>query len=103
MNHGNAYTNTANDEDAQVALDIARPAPTEDRAGLYLLSFLLTADRVKAEQCTVAGLDLSAEDNPVFRDWARSWARQIVINNALRLIAPHLETDALDSDPGQSR
>lgn len=103
MNYGHAYPNTVDGENAQVAINSARPAPAEDRTRLYLLSFLLTADRTKAEQCTVAGLDLAAEGNAVFRDWAHSWARRIVVHNALRLIAPHLETDALDSDPGQSR
>ena len=29
----------------------------EDMEGLYLLSFLLTADREKAEQCFVSGLE----------------------------------------------
>jgi hypothetical protein len=64
-------------------------ASAEDRCQLYLLSFLLTADHAKAEQCFVTGLDLAADDNTVFREWADSWARQIVIGNALRLIAPH--------------
>ena len=72
--------------------DIARRAPAEERTRLYLLSFLLTGDRAKAEQCSTAGLDMSSEDNEAFRDWAHSWARRIVINNALRLIEPHPET-----------
>src|SRR5271166_4886206 len=69
----------------------ARRAPANDRSRLYLIGFLLTADREKAEQCAVTGLELSAEDNAAFRDWAHSWARRIVINNALRIVAPHPE------------
>ncbi len=98
MNHGDALQITANNKSAQATLDTARWAPEEARYRLYLLSFLLTADRAMAEQCTVTGLGLSAEDNAVFRNWAHSWARRIVIHNALRLIAPRFETEALDSD-----
>src|SRR6202046_4710337 len=72
------------------AKPIARPAPyassadfcrifDEDMNDLYLLSFLLTADREKAEQCFVSGLEDAVEGNPVFKEWARSWARRGVI------------------------
>ena len=81
----------------------ARWAPAEDRTRLYLLSFLLTSDRAKAEQCSLAGLDMSAEVNAAIRDWKHSWAWRIVINNALRLIAPHPETGVHNADSGASR
>lgn len=55
---------------------------------LYTLSFLLTADHDKAEQCWVAGLEDCAQCNRVFREWAQSWARHTVIKNAMRMIAP---------------
>lgn len=60
----------------------------EDMNGLYLLAFLLTADRETAEQCFVSGLEDAAEGNPVFKEWARSWARRTVIQNAVRRISP---------------
>lgn len=60
----------------------------EDMHGLYLLSFLLTADHEKAEQCFVSGLEDAVDGNPVFREWARSWARRAIIQNAVRLINP---------------
>ena len=60
----------------------------EDMNGLYLLSFLLTADPEKAEQCFVSGLDDSVDGNPVFKEWARSWARRAIIQNAVRVINP---------------
>jgi len=60
----------------------------EDMNRLYLLSLLLTADREKAEQCFVSGLEDSVEASPVFKEWARSWARRTIIQNALRLIKP---------------
>jgi DNA-directed RNA polymerase specialized sigma24 family protein len=60
----------------------------EDMSGLYQLSFLLTADREEAEQCFVSGLQDAIEGNPVFKEWARSWARRAIIQNAVRAIHP---------------
>jgi DNA-directed RNA polymerase specialized sigma24 family protein len=59
-----------------------------DMNRLYLLSFLLTGDRSTAEKCFVRGLDDSAEGNPVFKEWARSWARRTIIRNAIQMIRP---------------
>ena len=56
----------------------------EDMKGFYLLAFLLTADRKKAEQCFVSGLEDAVNGNPVFKEWARSWARRAIIRNAVR-------------------
>jgi hypothetical protein len=61
---------------------------SEEMEGLYLLSFLLTADRKKAEQCFVSGVEDSVKGNPVFKEWARSWARRVIIQNAIRVINP---------------
>lgn len=77
----------------QIAHDKSGQAFAEERTRLFLLSFLLTADTTKARQCYVAGLDLSPNDNQVFRDWAHLWARRIVVENALRVIAPHPEPE----------
>src|SRR6202050_192725 len=60
----------------------------EDMKSLYFLSCLLTADREKAEQCFVSGLEDAVEGNPVFKEWARSWARRVIIVNAARGINP---------------
>jgi hypothetical protein len=60
----------------------------EDMNSVYQLAFLLTADREQAEQCFVSGLEDAVEGNPVFKEWARSWARRAVILNARRLINP---------------
>ncbi len=60
----------------------------QDMNSLYLLSLLLTADHQKAEQCFVAGLEDSVEGNRVFKEWARSWARRSIIQNAARMINP---------------
>jgi hypothetical protein len=55
---------------------------------LYQLSFLLTADHRKAEQCFVAGLEESVTSNRVFKEWARSWAKRAIIQNAVRELKP---------------
>ena len=60
----------------------------QDINSLYLLSYLLTADHEKAEQCFVSGLEDAVEGNPVFKEWARSWARRVIILNAVRAINP---------------
>jgi hypothetical protein len=81
------------------AKQITRPKPyassddfrrvfDQDMNGLYLLSFLLTADHEKAEKCFVSGLEDAIEGNPVFKEWARSWARRVIIVNAVRAINP---------------
>ena len=62
---------------------------TEGRNGLYMLSFLLTANHEKAEQCFVAGLDDCVDGNVVFQEWAGMWARRVIVRNAIRIITPH--------------
>jgi DNA-directed RNA polymerase specialized sigma24 family protein len=60
----------------------------EEKDGLYELSFLLTADHGKAQQCFVSGLEDSVKENSVFKEWARSWARRAIIQCAVRTINP---------------
>jgi DNA-directed RNA polymerase specialized sigma24 family protein len=80
-------------EDRTKTMDYAMPADFcrmfEDRLDhLYTLALLLTADHHKAEQCLVAGLDDCLQGNPVFREWAHSWAKRTVVKNAIRIISP---------------
>jgi hypothetical protein len=100
-----------------VAKQITRPTPYAssddfgqvfhaDMNALYQLAFLLTADHEKAEQCFVSGLDEAIKGNPVFKGWARSWARRMVSLNAVRVINPQ-PADGNDrgrssSDPADS-
>lgn len=63
----------------------------EDMKSLYFLSLVLTADPQKAESCLVSGLEDCATGNQVFGEWARSWARRVVIKNAVRMITPDPE------------
>ena len=70
----------------------------ENMNSLYLLAFLLTADHGSAEQCFVSGLDDAVVGNPVFKEWASSWARRAIIQKAVRLINPRP-----DNRSGRSR
>jgi hypothetical protein len=60
----------------------------QNMSGLYWLSFLLTANSTKAEECFVSGLEDSVGSNRVFKEWAQSWARRTIIQNAIRLMRP---------------
>jgi DNA-directed RNA polymerase specialized sigma24 family protein len=60
----------------------------EHMNGLYQLSFLLTGDRDKAEKCFVAGIEDCVKESRVFREWARSWAKRIIVQNAIRELKP---------------
>ena len=60
-------------------------------SSLYLLAFLLTADQEKAEACYVAGLGDCWAGNPVFKEWASSWARRSIVRNAIAMMKPEPE------------
>jgi DNA-directed RNA polymerase specialized sigma24 family protein len=73
---------------------------TEDMGALHLLAMLLTADAAKAEQCFVAGLEESIHGNPVFKEWARSWSKRVIIRNAIKLLSPlPAQAETSDSRP----
>jgi DNA-directed RNA polymerase specialized sigma24 family protein len=84
----------------------------KDLDSLYRLAFLLTADHEKAQKIFVAGIDECASGNPVFKQWARSWARRVIIRSAIRLIEPvlgeseerYIEDDERETElaPGQA-
>jgi DNA-directed RNA polymerase specialized sigma24 family protein len=61
---------------------------SEDMAGLHLLAYLLTADRERAEEIFVAGLEDAVNGNPVFRQWARSWSQRAIIKRAIKAVMP---------------
>jgi DNA-directed RNA polymerase specialized sigma24 family protein len=67
---------------------------TENLDGLYQLSYLLTGDGKKAQQCFVIGFEDSVKAKTVFKDWALSWAKRAIIKNAIRALQPQ----AADSD-----
>jgi len=55
---------------------------------LYQLSFLLTRDPAMAERCLVSGLEDCVTGNRAFREWARSWAKRTIVQNAIRELKP---------------
>ena len=65
----------------------------QDMDVLYWLALTLTSDEGKAEECFVAGLEECIEGNSVFKDWARSWSRRVVIKNAIRVAKEFCEGD----------
>jgi DNA-directed RNA polymerase specialized sigma24 family protein len=75
---GNAY---ASHEDFHTIFN-------EDLKDLYQLSFLLTSDPTKAERCLVSGLEDCVSGNRIFREWARSWAKRTIVQNAIRQLKP---------------
>jgi hypothetical protein len=82
LNESTAYTTSA---------DFCRIF-AEDMDSLYLLGYLLTADTEKAEQCFVAGIGDCVEGNAVFKEWARSWARRVIVQHAIQLAGPSIST-----------
>jgi len=60
----------------------------EEMRGLYQLSFLLTGDPEKGERCFVTGMEDCAKENRVFREWARIWAKRVIVQNAIRELQP---------------
>jgi hypothetical protein len=72
---------------------------TENMVSMHLLSFLLTADPTKAEECFVCGLADCLEGSYVFRDWAQSWVRRTIILNAIRMLAPRKNHSTVAESP----
>lgn len=65
---------------------------TQNLDRLYQLSLLLTGDPEEAEQCFVAGFEESVRANAPFKNWAYSWAKRLIIKNAIRSLQPHSDT-----------
>jgi hypothetical protein len=61
---------------------------TEEMHSLYLLSFLLTADKDKAEQCFIGGLGECVEGISAFMERSRLWARRAIIKQAILMVRP---------------
>ena len=73
---------------------------TQDMKSLYLLSLLLTAEEHSAEQCFASSLDDCMDLRPVFKEWAASWTRRVVLQNAIRMVGPAIgDADAASCFP----
>jgi RND family efflux transporter MFP subunit len=60
----------------------------EDLSGLYQLSFLLTGNHQKGETCFVAAMEDCSKEKGVFRERACSWAKRMIVQNAIRELHP---------------
>ena len=63
---------------------------TRERKSLYSLSLLLTASPEKAERCFISSLEDCLKGSAVAEEWAHSWAKRVVIKNAIRLIGSYV-------------
>jgi DNA-directed RNA polymerase specialized sigma24 family protein len=79
---------SANSENLYATSEDFHKILDEDLNRLYQLSFLLTGDRQKAENCCLAGIEACADENRVFREWARAWTIRVVVENAIRELTP---------------
>lgn len=66
----------------------------DEMHSLYLLAFLLTADKDKAEECYLGGLRECVERIGVWVGRPRFWARRAVVSHAVRMIRPIPGKDA---------
>jgi hypothetical protein len=97
-------TNFISKEEAQpyaTAADFCRVF-ADGLENLHLLSFLLTADETTAEVSFVSGIEDCVEANAVFRDWAHSWARRTIVQNAVRMSTPRRYAGTAGPVPGQT-
>jgi DNA-directed RNA polymerase specialized sigma24 family protein len=72
----------------------------QEMDGLYLLAFLLTANRETAEQCFISSLEECMEGIAVNGEWAHSWAKRVVIKSAIRLVAARVHYSRSKVLPG---
>ena len=89
----------ANNENRYATRDDFLNIFDEDMNGLYQLSLLLTGDHQKGERCFVAGIDDCAKGNRVFREWARAWAKRVIVKNAIRELNPRRKDSSSCSIP----
>jgi hypothetical protein len=60
----------------------------QDTKLLYLLAFLLTTNHKESEQCFVLTVEEALQEEAVFKEWARSWVRRRIIENAIEIVSP---------------
>jgi hypothetical protein len=65
----------------------------EERSSeLYSLAFLLTGNADQGVEAYSRALDFDEEDNPVFGEFMNSWARKLIVAEALGAMEPELRT-----------
>jgi len=89
----------ANGEDRYATREDFLKIFDQDLNGLYQLSFLLTGNHQKGERCFVSGIEDCAKENHVFREWARAWAKRVIVENAIRELNPRRKHSTSSSIP----
>jgi hypothetical protein len=74
------YANTADFQDVF----------TRNMSQLFLVALLLVGDELKAEQCFIRGIDDCVKGNPVFKEWAHSWSKRLIVRRAIQMSLPIL-------------
>jgi hypothetical protein len=69
-----------------------------DTNALYLLAFLLTANHKESEQCFVLAVEEAFKEQAVFKEWARSWLKRRLIENAIEIVSPGSARDGRKRD-----
>ena len=90
MYRQDAHRNLEGSKSQCTSSDDWRRIFTENAISLYLLAYLLAGNQEVAERCVVLGLADCVAGNPVFKEWADSWARRIIVNTTISTIAPHV-------------
>lgn len=57
-----------------------------ERAGLQRLALLLTSNQGAAKRCLTRAFRECVAGNPIHKEWVLSWARRVVIRNAISLV-----------------
>jgi len=60
----------------------------QDTKPLYLLAFLLTANHQESERCFAWTVEEVFQGPAVFKEWARSWIKRRLIENAIEIVSP---------------
>ena len=58
----------------------------KDAKSLYLLAFVLTANHKESEDCFVSTVDEALREKAVFKEWARSWVKRRMVENAVETV-----------------
>jgi DNA-directed RNA polymerase specialized sigma24 family protein len=70
----------------------------DEMKSLYLLAFLLTANHARAEECFLAALADADKESVVFKEFAASWVRRLIVAHAIRLAGRMSSREAPNSE-----
>lgn len=86
MNKVRQPRGTTGERDVYVSVEEFVALFVSEREGLQRLALLLTADSGLAARCLRLALDQCTANSCVLRGWSSTWARRMVIRNAVDLV-----------------